>query len=1085
MSRPSGKHELSGRVVWDGGSPFEGVVKLTTAVWFSTPDAWCDGASYSKTAKDGSFRFQGLAAGEYCIGVSKPGRYKHPDGWALRVPMDGPCLLIADDGLRRRTLRVVQASDGAPVSGATATSLQWGWPFASGETDSTGRVAVFSGDGVAVSKSGLAGVRAPLGPSDTELKVALEPGGAIAGEVRGGREASAAGMHVAAIREDPEAGDAQIRTATTDGEGRYRIDGLAEGPWLVVAAGAGKMSVDKALWTEAGRKANVVEVAKGKALKHPLNVRPAGRLEVRVTDADGKPVKDCSVRVQPKQEGTYYGFWSQAPFGDFLSGRTDAKGVARFDTLVPGLAYWIEAQPMYTVQRAVSQPLSASKDEVATITVPAERSLQVRAVDAKSGAPIEGALVTVFESRSGIDTRWLTDKEGRAQIRVRTDQELRVGCEKLGYFEPELVEVVEGKPAVVRLKASSSIKGRVVAPEGMGARLVYVKTDLGLPAGQSSPGRSSWCQVPAGQTFELTGLQRGSYKVVAEVSWRGTKYRAESRAEAGATDVRLELAPHEDDPGLRVRVLDQDGKPVPQASVLLYEQGPSLNRAPVRGSVTEGLYQSEIAEGTTRLWLEFHSARDEAGRTLGLGPFSVGPIAPSEVPGEVRLAPGLRLTGRVVDAKGKGVAGVRVSAHPMREELQRRMYGYAGPAHAEATTDKDGRYEFGGLGETRYQIEVQRAEGFAPADPLQGARPGHPAPDLAIRRAVRVTLRVVDSQDKPVRGARIVLWWNTKQGFQRGHRSARQALLTDASGEISFGDLHPERTYRMQVEPPDGRPGLREITFERWTPRDQTLQFEPALEITGTVRDHKGRPLEGIRVGRLTGPRSWYVVVTDEKGRYRFPDLRSGEYEISLQDSSVGLAHRIPRRTVAAGVNSVDFEIDARRMLRLRLIPTEVSSQPISIGITTQATAGSTSIPVSVGRHGISYVLDLDPGEEYTLFSGPSPEGRCFYKTGVRPGGDVLAVKRTKGEVVQGKLELPEGVRFASLVGRATMGTFIAKVRVSTDGDWILAGVPSGTTWKVEVMGVGGGRFYSARGEVTAGERDAPELVLKKERPGK
>ncbi len=1087
MSRPSGDHKLRGRVVWDDGKPFEGVVELTTSVWFSTADAWCDGASYAKTAKDGSFQFEGLAAGECFVNVSQPGRFRHPHGWALRIPMDGPCLLVADDELRRRTLRVVQASDDAPVARANTTSLQWGWPFAKGETDSTGLVTVYGAYGeatVSISKPGLEAARVNLGESAAELKVALGRGGTVEGAVQGDDGTPVKGVQVAAVREDPDAGDGQILTATTNDEGRYHIKGLAEGPWLFVAVGAGQMSVDQRLWTEAGRAASVLEVPKGKTLKHAMVVRPAGTLEVRVTDADGKPVRDCAVRVEPKQAGTYYGFWSQAPLGELLSGRTDAKGVARFDTLVPGLAYWIEAQVLHTSQRVASTPLSASKTSVASVTVPAVKSLEVRAVDAESGAPVAGALVTVYESRSGLDTRWSTDREGRAHIQIRTDEDLLVECEKLGYFDPEPVELLEGKPAVVRLKASSSIKGRVLAPVGMGARLVHVKTDLGLPAGQGSPGRSSACNVPAGQTFELLGLQRGSYKVVAEISWRGRKYRAEALAETGAVNVRLTLSPHKEDPGLRVRVLDPSGKPVPHASASLYAQGPSLNLAPETGKVTEGLYRAKIPEGTTRLWLEFHSARDEAGRSLDLGPFFVGPIAPSEVPAQVSLAPGLRLAGRVVDGQGKGVPGVRLSAHLMREGHERVGYGYAGPAHAEATTSESGGYVFEGLGKWRYQIEVQKAEGFSAADPLQGVKPGARVPDLSIRRAIRVKLQVVDSGSKPVRGARVVLWWNTRQGFPRGHRSAMQAHLTDAGGAISFDDLHPKRTYRMQISAPDRRPGLRGITIERWTPKDQTFRFEPALEISGTVKDQTGRPLEGIRVGRLTGPRPWFVARTDAEGRYRFTDLRAGEYEIALHDNLGRTAQPLPKRTVAAGANSVDFKIDTRRVLRLRLIPTEVSSQPVSLILAVRG-PGSSPRPVSVDRQGISYVLDLDPAQEYTLFSGPTREGRCFYRTGVKPGGDVLEVKRSKGVVAQGRLELPEGTHFVGLVGRATMGPFAAPVKVSAGGAWILAGVPAGTTWQVQITGIGGGRHYSARGKVTAGAKDAPRLVMKERRPGK
>ena len=175
-------------------------------------------------------------------------------------------------------------------------------------------------------------------PAIVELKL-LPNGGRLEGTVTD-QNGEAVAKAVIAVGKNPNHLDFEgerliehwtVRTAETDEEGFFAIDGLATGkqPVAIRADGFG-------LW----RGEATIE-RHGTTVIAP-HLQPAATISGTVTDGDGNPLAEASVRVYDRLPGTHFMAGGQIDFKETFSYRADITGpdgTYRVEGVTPGTAY--------------------------------------------------------------------------------------------------------------------------------------------------------------------------------------------------------------------------------------------------------------------------------------------------------------------------------------------------------------------------------------------------------------------------------------------------------------------------------------------------------------------------------------------------------------------------------------------------------------------------------------------------------------------------------------------------------------------------------------------------------------------------
>jgi protocatechuate 3,4-dioxygenase beta subunit len=275
---------VSGVVVDDLGSPKPGVGVVLSAGYGSRSRA-------TTSAADGTFRFEGLAAGEHEVSAQEP------DGRAWRrvevvAPSEGARLVLP----RRGSISLrVRAPGGVPLTECTVTVVdpisrfQNGFGLSSARGKDPGdefRAAASAGTcTVTVQAPGFVTLSrdVEVAPgADTSLgELVLDPGLSIEGSVVDAQGHAIDGAVVGL-------GPPDIAVAQTDGTGRFTMTNRAAGEVSVFARAEG--------FTYARVK---YRLAPGCA---PLviTLRRGGVLRGTVRDADGHPVHDAGLSIVPR-----------------------------------------------------------------------------------------------------------------------------------------------------------------------------------------------------------------------------------------------------------------------------------------------------------------------------------------------------------------------------------------------------------------------------------------------------------------------------------------------------------------------------------------------------------------------------------------------------------------------------------------------------------------------------------------------------------------------------------------------------------------------------------------------------------------
>ncbi len=904
------------------------------------------------TDAEGRFAVGGLAAGFVRV-LALGGDGQEAAGEPVRVPHEGEYRLVIEDGTFAVEGTVVDAASGSAVVGAEVVGVsEWRTDAAARlRTTSDGegrfRVRVPVPEGVVwVRAAGFADLATPVAELRTDLEIRLAKAARVHGRVFAGSDGTAIGgvrVMLVPVRHWDDPGRDQGRVATTDAVGAYAIDAVAPGPYVFFARGAGWVASGYLEKEAPGTNPRSVDLAPGQDAVVDVAMVPGARVWGTVTDAQGGAVAGARVFALAEisfRRGTGAGARYSFASGDAEDAvATAADGSFEIASLVPGVVYEVSARPT-GLPESEERRVTASAGDAPRVDlhIPSPRWVVVIVLDGSSGAPIPLAEVSVCvfpergpdeedEALSGFsigrdNATGRTDSDGRVRVGPVGRGRLSVWAAAETYIRNEGgAAIAEPAPpsgdlvATVRLERAKGLTGRVLMPDGSPAEGATVRLD------SAGRGLSSWTSITtdADGTFEFPELAAGEFELCARLS-RGGEFEGTASASAGQSEVTLRLAEGVPPSRLVVRVLDPDGRPVPAAECRFYSESGGHNGPVEDGRAEFDLRDPEDASGAEG-WLEIESAKGRDGSLLPLGRVRLDAVRTGQVL-EVRLPPECAIVGRVVGPDGRGVSKARVRANPMGppgEDWPTRDEPSLWRDADEVSTDESGAFRIGHLGSGLHRVFVLPPTTFAPPDPV---RAGAGTADLVVRVrfALPVAVRVLDSDGKPVPGARVV--------FAMASTDRRDLTVANLFSEYGPGTevvagedgrarlegLDPKRPYVLGIRGPVGRSDLAEYVNPTWMPGDRTIRLAQGLVVAGVVRDPAGEPVSGVMVSceRRRGHETSRTTVAD--GTFRFTGLTAGRVTLDarLYSRETGDVVSRARATVEAGTEDVALVLTRR-----------------------------------------------------------------------------------------------------------------------------------------------------------------------------
>jgi len=481
---------------------------------------------------------------------------------------------------------------------------------------------------------------------------------------------------------------------------------------------------------------------------------------------------------------------------------------------------------------------------------------------------------------------------------------------------------------------------------------------------------------------------------------------------------------------LRVLAQDATGAPVPGVRVTVIRVAP-----PVPGATCT---REGVTDGAGTCTFDTLPGR---GHAMVMVDGAKGDFVPLPETGEiehtVHVAPAV--TGRVTDAAtGAPLPGAVVRAWPTD-----------GPG---TRTDADGRYRVPAAKEC---VEAA-ADGYAS---LQLAVTDGGV-DFALRRGSTVRGRCLDPAGHAVAGA---LVWAAGADFRIGHRLHSEShARTDEGGRFVLTGLHPEQPHTLVVLADGCGRTLLDLPAGDRDCGDLVLPAGRSIE--GRLTDDAGRPvaralvrIEGANEdrGRILGipPPVIYGNVeerlTDDLGRFRFPDLAPGRYTLTARQGRRGPPALREVRLESADVLNADLRWAATRDFRVRVQDEEgrplarvlvrVDRQMVATGVDGVA-------PFHLAGEPRMIAVDALASREAPSFLAPPPvhdlaPGLAEYVVTVLRAGDATgrAVDAAGRPLQRAALEVWVD---ADLVGTSTTdeeGRFTARVPVARGAEVRLA----------------------------------------------
>ncbi|MCA9315826.1 MAG: carboxypeptidase regulatory-like domain-containing protein [Planctomycetes bacterium] len=472
-------------------------------------------------------------------------------------------------------------------------------------------------------------------------------------------------------------------------------------------------------------------------------------------------------------------------------------------------------------------------------------------------------------------------------------------------------------------------------------------------------------------------------------------------------------------------------------------------------------------------WVEVRFPGGPADTSVPLAGGTFGPFPADSPEIDIELPPERSISGHVLDARGRPVAGVSVTAYI--EPAQ------AGAWEREATTtsQEDGTFRLGRLRAGTCHIETWPSGAHAPA-PTVTVESGATGVELRLRPGLLAVVTVQDAAGRPVAEALVRVSLGVKRGVGHTTFVAVASGHTDARGEVRLGGLDPSISYQREILPQR----TEDVVSRRdaaWTPSSETVLLQRALSIRGVCRYVDGTPfpladvsvhVDNARVPRLSTTANrdgvWTVNRVPEgpvrlQAHYWRPDgvLTAGPLAARAGDDDVVLVlHEDPLGTV--DVTIANWPEDPREAWAW-LTAEKDGVTPNAAGPGTRLTTAGT---VRFERQRLT--------PRYTFYAATPDRTRCAYERNLDPRAPRHEIALRPALAIRGRLSTPSGATDQRVYVSGN-GVAVGAV-VSPAGDFVLGGLPPGN-FTVGASAKLEGRLLSASVEAAAG--DAIELELR------
>ena len=253
---------------------------------------------------------------------------------------------------------------------------------------------------------------------------------------------------------------------------------------------------------------------------------------------------------------------------------------------------------------------------------------------------------------------------------------------------------------------------------------------------------------------------------------------------------------------------------------------------------------------------------------------------------DVKVQAGATITGKVVDAKGKAVAGVDVTGSNSTRS------GYSS-----ATTDSQGRYVLRGLATGPVEVSARTVTG---ADRYGGVSkvPAVQGKSVAAK-TLRITAPKLGTIKATVKGVKVgdSIWlYDTKFKY------AFQIVNVEKKGSVKVNHKVAPGNYRVIVGGTNKASKAVTVKAKKSTKAGTLKVSKKRTKISGTVKASNGKKARDVSV-RVNDSYGTYTgsAITNKKGKYSVTGAVAGSYTVHAFDASLKNASTDVKVTVKKG----------------------------------------------------------------------------------------------------------------------------------------------------------------------------------------
>jgi RNA polymerase sigma factor (sigma-70 family) len=696
--------------------------------------------------------------------------------------------------------------------------------------------------------------------------------------------------------------------ATSDGEGRFRMEGLEESTYELVVRAEGFPLLRKEI------------VLSGDVDAGDLVLEERRSITGTVHASDGHPLPGARVWVErPARKVTPSNWLVLAP-AEPLSETTSGEGGEFVLANLPAGSFDVRGESDEHGE-GLSSGVPAGETGV-SVVLRAGIAIRGRVVDDETSAPVPGARVKVGFAK---EKTAVSDASGAFEIRCLSLSALHNGMTSIwaehpdfgSYSDYNVMVLGRGETSAleIRLSRGERLRGLASDSRGLAVQGALVEIEVvGLPA-------EAMGYNPAKGVKAVTG-QDGSFTLDAPRQLRFSMGRIRFQVRASHPSAGVGRTPLFDLPAtgeawpeanvtllpgssLEGKITGADGSPIEGARILLARAVDEKTGADLSAALAAGRAVYSRRDGSYRMQglepgaseIEISALGWEARRIAGFE------VEAGSMKADFVLGAGEALQGKVVDSAGDPLPGVEVVAFRERGELDdragdggeftKRMERLRAQGEATARTGTDGRYRLEHLGAGSYRL-VARADGYEAAEASR-LKPGQEAPPLVLSRFGAILGTVLDKESRrPVGSFQVdVINRQTRKAYNAfDYRIGTEGELrySDPDGQFVYDGLRAG-DYEVIVKSEGRVPFQTNVILKA----GEELPLEALLEKGGTIEGavldaETGLPVVGAMIScfRPSAKPGYSVsmgpsgeVRSGEDGSFSVSGLADGKYSLS------------------------------------------------------------------------------------------------------------------------------------------------------------------------------------------------------------